>query len=74
MTFCTLDNQALNQEVASPTSALPEGEFKVLYSLTEKSSDVSYRPVPSYPNNISASVHLSMDIRNANLSAEALRE
>lgn len=55
LAFCALDNQALSQEVAPPTSALPEGEFKALYSLTENSSGVFYRPEPSCPNNISAS-------------------
>lgn len=74
LTFCTLDNQALNQEVASPTSGFPEGEFKALYSLTEDSSGVSYRPEPSCPNNISACIHLLTDIRDTNPSAEALTE
>lgn len=57
--------------MASPTSAFPEGEFKALNSLTKNSSDVSYRHESSCPNNISACVHLFMDIRDANPSAEA---
>jgi len=59
--------------LASPTSAVPEREFKALSSLTENSSSAYGRPDSSRPKNISA-WHLFVDVRDAHPSAEALKE